>query len=1304
MKNIKLVGMVFVILVIVSLGITPVQANPNSEIEPQNDPYGAAISEFHAWMGWQTPLQIRPDQPYWHAYGEIDASCPGMNLTINISEWADGYGWINSPDAKRVDFHGREALDWRYTEESNLPTIAKRVDRLIWMGDDNKMGIEIEKSFLVQEKKNCMEDARYDLYHYADEFYCILVKHGAIQDKGAFCGGGNPPPSEVPVAGSTALAGRVTDGYGNPIPLAPVFLYIGDQSLETRTDSGGNYQFADLPVNQPNFNVIENAVMAQVCLSYYDPSYNPVPGTPYPYFSVRYAEESSSVVCAYTQPFFLPEMPGTHRMDIDLGSPASLQQDALAQIHPDLPAHLADIANNYFHTTQAIALAHLLGQPLDLPVDIVPFMKDTSMEACWKGRISSGNQPWNSCLGIQTEYNFLAYNEGNSTYNAWNRPANREWHEFGHHFQADSFGNLMPVHSIQTNHAGYYVNPSSTDAWNEGFAEFYSLMVKREVVRNPIFTVYPYGYGSVIDLELNYLAWDSEEDAVAGLLLDLVDNGADYQGASNQDGLRTNPHADDDLLSVPLKDLWKIIVTGKSNSPDSSLGYLSDVEDLYRTLVENGIGQDDLNANGYSDLDEVFIAHGFHADVNGNKQYDAGETIGHSDHPQHSVQDSAGNVTTYNAMSPRENKSDLAGGYLVFHVVDPQGRTVPVEHFTVDVKFDAPYQSYNYSYDVPANLTGSERFYLVMPPSSYASTATITPGGDDISSSTSTFIKGSDYWNRIPNPNDLPLGEFTFTVQPATESILPSSLSLVAVSGVLGACCLGVSFLILIGGVVMKKKKISVLGLVLIVGLVGIIVIAGVFYFGSQLNQPASTDQALDDTDPSQGEPAAQPEHESVPASLPLSPGGPWLLLSTENGLWAINEDGSGLTRITTERIIAPSDLSTGLSPENPYFAFITATDPVALRGLALNMLSLPDGKVKTITALTSPVTEPAANADVCDPNLEAARSVTIGNSIAWSPDGSKMAFPATLSSQTADVYVYSIFDGSIARVSDEPGQAYDLHWNRLPGSETIVYFSASCFGTGAGFNMEGAWMTRSSMVRAEQVYQPNSETWGEVFISWVFGKESYFVASVSGCPYRDLRMVEPNTGEITPIFEGCFEDFAVGPTNSLAVLTSSDFSDQPGLYLFSEPNIPGIPPVYIPEANGREVRHIPPEIFISVTGQDNPGIRSLDWDGQPGWYQGRGDFPVVSRDGSAWVWNEGGVFYLKSKDMSAPVILLQGDALHPFWYETISPSGEIHQRLLFFDGQGNLYMISSPEFVPTLLASNLAPVSTPMEMYLTGE
>ncbi len=459
------------------------------------------------------------------------------------------------------------------------------------------------------------------------------------------------------------------------------------------------------------------------------------------------------------------------------------------------------------------------------------------------------------------------------------------------------------------------------------------------------------------------------------------------------------------------------------------------------------------------------------------------------------------------------------------------------------------------------------------------------------------------------------------------------------------------------------------------------------------------TAQGMETPAPALSQPAPVETQPSVPETGLLQ-AGPWILFSTESGLWGMNEDGSGQTQLTTERIVAPSDLSTGLSQGNPHFAYITASDPASLQGLALNLLTLPEGTVKTITPLSSAETEPQANAETCDPNYEAARAATIRNSLAWSLDGSKLAFTASLDGPTADVYVYSLQDESITRLSDEPGQAYDLHWNWLPESETVAYFSASCFGAGAGFDMEGAWTTRLSTAKAEQVYQPNPESWDEAFITWVFGQEAFLVATVSGCPYRDLRMVDLDTKEITPIFEGCFENVETGPTSSLAVLTSSDLSDQPGLYLYAEPDTLNIPPVYIPEASGREVRHLGVEFFISIAGEGDMEIRSLGWDGRPGWYQGRGGFPAVSKDGEAWAWNESDVFYLKNNSMDVPAKLSDDNAMYPFWYEDITPSGEIYQRMLFFDGQNNLHMISSPDYQPVLLAGSLAPLSAPVQIY----
>jgi len=83
----------------------------------------------------------------------------------------------------------------------------------------------------------------------------------------------------------------------------------------------------------------------------------------------------------------------------------------------------------------------------------------------WSGAMSGGPPGVGNDPFINIE---LA--NGSSLITDGHRPDNREWHEFGHHVMADMFGNRMPQRT-GANHGGYD-NPTTTDSWNEGFAEF----------------------------------------------------------------------------------------------------------------------------------------------------------------------------------------------------------------------------------------------------------------------------------------------------------------------------------------------------------------------------------------------------------------------------------------------------------------------------------------------------------------------------------------------------------------------------------------------------------------------------------------------------------------------------------------------------------------------------------------------------------------------------------------------------------------------------------------------------------------
>jgi len=96
-----------------------------------------------------------------------------------------------------------------------------------------------------------------------------------------------------------------------------------------------------------------------------------------------------------------------------------------------------------------------------------------------------------------------------------------------------------------TNHAGYYKNPSGSDSWTEGFAEFFSMMVSKHIDGEPLPHLYRLA-GAQVNLELDMRAWYGlgwgEELAIAGTLLDLEDGPADYAEAQAQPDLRVDWH------------------------------------------------------------------------------------------------------------------------------------------------------------------------------------------------------------------------------------------------------------------------------------------------------------------------------------------------------------------------------------------------------------------------------------------------------------------------------------------------------------------------------------------------------------------------------------------------------------------------------------------------------------------------------------------------------------------------------------------------------------------------------------------
>lgn len=392
-------------------------------------------------------------------------------------------------------------------------------------------------------------------------------------------------------------------------------------------------------------------------------------------------------------------------------------------------ALLPDLGIIYYHSWEAFQLPpkYYVWLDLQLPLDIYAFAPTDRVE--WKGPSTLSDPPYPDSL--------VAIGNASSQSEYWraDRPDNREWHEIGHQMMADVMGNRLLNSPGDENHGGWtyngHSNPSTSDSWVEGFAEFYSLSVGAQVANRPDPQLYSV-HNTVINLETNYASlrdWNNEEWTVAGLLWDLIDP-VDADDATIMTDATGREVDYADCVQMDLGTLWDILgkdwtgrVEGPFEARKANFPYIFDVKMLYDAFVDAGLGWQKSRDRGYTDLQELFIAHGFFADVDPmNDAWDAGETIG---------------LTGYNAWRTttgydvprrpdRRASPEIPGSFLAYSAAaEGSGAPVAVQNLLVEVDFAPPFEHYSYSYVVSPDEAG--RLYYYGPDRQYAATTRFTP-------------------------------------------------------------------------------------------------------------------------------------------------------------------------------------------------------------------------------------------------------------------------------------------------------------------------------------------------------------------------------------------------------------------------------------------------------------------------------------------------------------------------------------------------------------------------------------------------
>ncbi len=415
------------------------------------------------------------------------------------------------------------------------------------------------------------------------------------------------------------------------------------------------------------------------------------------------------------------------------------------------------------------------------------------------------------------------------------------------------------------------------------------------------------------------------------------------------------------------------------------------------------------------------------------------------------------------------------------------------------------------------------------------------------------------------------------------------------------------------------------------------------------------------------------------------------LLAITDSGIWVVNGLTKEAVQISYDLLDAPSDLNMGMSPDKKLFAYITGFGGASINPL-LVVLDIEKRIPILQLELTGPIIQPSMEDTHGDPAFEAFGAMQYSDSLAWSPDGTRLAFIAARDGDSADIYLFNRSDNSVARLTDEAGHAAALHWS--PDGQFLQYVSVNTFGTGAGSDMAGLWVYDFKSSQAQLLETLDSN--GEEFVVWM-DNSRFLINSIGrlcGGSYN-LRIVDAASSDQQVIVGEGFTAVAYDPENQFGMFSIAyDYdncgSSEPleiGLMIFGEsvPVLGADGPISgeigrkkFEQVTAYGIDFIPQGNLFTVYGDE--GLQYIYYNGQYGYIsleirpEVKGLIPYPSPTGDYWAWaspmNTG---LWITENNSNPVELSPLFTGSPLW----SQDG---QGLYFFESN-RLFLSSAPQF-----------------------
>ena len=264
---------------------------------------------------------------------------------------------------------------------------------------------------------------------------------------------------------------------------------------------------------------------------------------------------------------------------------------------------------------------------------------------------------------------------------------------------------------------------------------------------------------------------------------------------------------------------------------------------------------------------------------------------------------------------------------------------------------------------------------------------------------------------------------------------------------------------------------------------------------GQPSRAPSATPQSTATNTPSPS-PAATPISTPVPQ---LGPAGPWLLLLADDTLFALDKDGVAVASVRHPE----------LSEWVPNFEASPRGGFVALKNSrgGLYLVHLPEMSIAQIAELLPPEREYTQD-DIDRLHLwlgDTYAATLYMPSLAWSDDGSELAFVSAMNGISPDLYLYSVADTAIVRLTSAPTFAIFPSWS--PDSDYILHDAANQLWdgySGRGHWIAGVWLAPADGSPPKLLFESRfaSEKGFENWHGWLSETE-YAASSEFGLVFR---------------------------------------------------------------------------------------------------------------------------------------------------------------------------------------------------------